>query len=149
MGTQLELRVKTVGAIMTSRVVTIEMDDSLQVIQEVFRKVKFHHLVVVDEGKIVGIISDRDFFKAISPFVNTISETNRDRATLEKRAHQIMSRNPHTVLKTCLIEHAALMMLKRGVSCLPVINADGMVEGILTWKDLFKAFLRSEPDTLL
>jgi len=149
MGTQLERRVKTVGAIMTSRVVTIEMDDSLLVIQEVFRKVKFHHLVVVDEGKIVGIISDRDFFKAISPFVNTISETNRDRATLEKRAHQIMSRNPLTVLKTCLIEHAARMMLKRGVSCLPVTDADGMVEGILTWKDLFKAFLQSEPDTLL
>ena len=134
---------------MTSRVVTIEMDDSLQVIQEVFRKVKFHHLVVVDEGKIVGIISDRDFFKAISPFVNTISETVRDRATLEKRAHQIMSRNPLTVPKTCLIEHAAQTMLKRGVSCLPVTNADGMVKGILTWKDIFKAFLQSEPDTLL
>ena len=132
---------------MTSRVVTIEMDDSLQVIQDVFRKVKFHHLIVVDEGKIVGIISDRDFFKAISPFVNTLSETNRDRATLDKRAHQIMSHYPLTVLKSCPIEKAAKMMLERGVSCLPITNADHMVEGILTWKDLFKVFLQPESDS--
>jgi len=147
MATKLNLRVKTVGAIMTSRVVTIEMDDSLKVIQDVFRRVKFHHLVVVDEGKIVGIISDRDFFEAISPFVNTLSETNRDRATLEKRAHQIMSHYPVTVLKSCPIEKAAKMMLERGVSCLPVTNSDGMVEGVLTWKDLFKAFLHLESDS--
>ena len=147
MTTKLNLRVKTVGAIMTSRVVTIEMDDSLKVIQEVFQRVKFHHLVVVDEGKIVGIISDRDFFEAISPFVNTLSETNRDRATLEKRAHQIMSHHPVTVLKSCPIEKAAKMMLERGVSCLPVTNSDGMIEGVLTWKDLFKAFLHPESDS--
>jgi acetoin utilization protein AcuB len=147
MTTKLNLRVKTVGAIMTSRVVTIEMDDSLKVIQDVFRRVKFHHLVVVDEGKIVGIISDRDFFEAISPFVNTLSETNRDRATLEKRAHQIMSHHPVTVLKSCPIEKAAKMMLERGVSCLPVTNSDGMSEGVLTWQDLFKAFLHPDSDS--
>ena len=90
MATKLGIRLNRVSAIMTSRVVTVEMDDSLQVIQDIFRQVKYHHLVVVDEGKIVGIISDRDFFKAISPFVGTLSETNRDQATLEKRAHQIM-----------------------------------------------------------
>lgn len=148
MVTKLDIKVNTVGAIMTSRVVTIKMDDSLQVIQDVFRRMKFHHLIVVDEGKIAGIISDRDFFKAISPFVNTLSETNRDRATLEKRAHQIMSHSPITVLKSCPIEHAARMMLERGVSCLPVTNADHTVEGILTWKDLFKVFLPPEPDSL-
>lgn len=146
MPTQFDLRVKTVGAIMTSRVVTIEMDDSLQVIQDVFRKVKFHHLVVVDEGKVVGIISDRDFFKAISPFVNTLSETERDRATLEKRAHQIMSHFPSTILKSCPIEKAAKLMMERGISCLPVTNSDGGVEGILTWKDLFKTFLQADSD---
>jgi acetoin utilization protein AcuB len=149
MATKLDIKLNTVGAIMTSRVVTIEMDDSLQVIQDVFRRMKFHHLVVVDEGKIVGLISDRDFFKAISPFVDTFSETNRDRATLEKRAHQIMSHYPITVLKSCPIDKAARMMLERGVSCLPVTNSDRTVEGILTWKDLFKVFLPPESDSSL
>ena len=126
---------------MTSRVVTVEMDDSLQVIQDVFRRVKYHHLVVVDEGKIVGIIADRDFFKAISPFVGTLSETDRDRATLQKRAHQIMSHYQATVRRSCSIEKATKIMLDRGVSCLPVTNADGTIEGIVTWKDLVKGLL--------
>jgi acetoin utilization protein AcuB len=147
MTTQLDSRIQTVGAIMTSRVVTIEMDDSLEVIRDIFRKVKFHHLIVVDGDKIVGVISDRDFLKAISPYVDTMSETNRDRATLEKRAHQIMSHYPSTVLQSCPIEKAAKIILERGISCLPVTNAEGIVEGIITWKDLFKAFLQSESDS--
>ena len=144
----LDIKVNTVAAIMTSRVVTIGMDDSLKVIEGVFRRVNFPYLLVVDEGKIVGLLSDRDFFKAISPFVNTVSETERDRATLEKRVHQIMSHNPLTILKSCPIEQAARMMLERGISCLPVTHADRTVEGILTWKDLFKVFLPPEPDSL-
>ena len=147
MNTQLDSRIQTVGAIMTSRVVTIEMDDSLEVIRDIFRKVKFHHLIVVDGEKVVGVISDRDFLKAISPYVDTMSETNRDRATLEKRAHQIMSHYPSTVLQSCPIEKAAKIILERGISCLPVTNAEGIVEGIITWKDLFKAFLQSESDS--
>jgi len=133
----------TVNEIMTTRVVTIEMDDSLEAIRGIFSKVKFHHLLVVDDGKLVGVISDRDYLKAISPYVGTMSETHRDRATLEKRAHQIMSHYPVTVLRSCPIHKAAKLMLDRGVSCLPVIHPDGSVEGVVTWKDLFKVFLDS------
>ena len=145
--TETALGLITVGEIMTSKVVTIEMDDSLEVIRDIFRKVKFHHLIVVDGAKIVGVISDRDFLKAISPYVDTMSETNRDRATLEKRAHQIMSHYPVTVLKSCQIEKAAKMMLERGVSCLPVTMPDGTIEGVVTWKDVCKAFLESPDST--
>jgi len=131
----------TVGEIMSSKVVTVEMDDSLEVIRDIFRKVKFHHLIVVDGKKIVGIITDRDLLKAISPYVDTMSETNRDRATLEKRVHQIMSHYPVTVKKSCQIRTAAKLMLDRRVSCLPVTMPDGILGGVVTWKDVFRAFL--------
>ncbi len=137
----------TVGEIMTSKVVTVEMDDSLEVIRDIFRKVKFHHLIVVDGEKIVGVLSDRDFLKAISPYVNTMSETNRDRATLEKRAHQIMSHYPVTVQKSCQTQTAAKLMLDRRVSCLPVTMPDGILVGVVTWKDVFRAFLESTNST--
>ena len=140
---ELDTRWRTVGAIMTSKVITIEMDDSLEVIRDIFGKLKFHHLIVVDGEKIVGIISDRDLLKSISPYVDTMSETNRDRATLDKRAHQIMSHNAVTVQKTCPIQEAVRLMLVRRVSCLPVIRPDGSIEGVLTWRDVFKAFLES------
>jgi acetoin utilization protein AcuB len=147
MTTETALGLITVGEIMTSKVVTIEMDDSLAVIRDIFRKVRFHHLIVVDGAKIVGLITDRDFLKAISPYVDTLSETNRDRATLEKRAHQIMSHYPVTVQKSCQIPTAAKLMLDRRVSCLPVTMPDGIIAGVVTWKDMFKAFLESPNST--
>ena len=145
--TEAALELITVGEIMTSKVVTIEMDDSLEVIRDIFRKVKFHHLIVVDGEKVVGVISDRDFLKGISPYVGTMSETTRDRATLEKRAHQIMSHYPVTVQRSCQIQTAAKLMLDRRVSCLPVTRPDGIIEGVVTWKDVFKAYLESPNST--
>lgn len=133
----------TIGKIMTIRVVTVDMDDSLEVIRDIFRKVRFHHLLVTDDNKLVGIISDRDVLKAISPYVGTMSETDRDRATLNKRAHQIMSHHPVTVRQSCHLPEAAHVMLTRGVSCLPVTNRDGEILGVVTWKDVLKAFLTS------
>jgi acetoin utilization protein AcuB len=133
----------TVAEMMTARVVTVEMDDSLEVIREIFRKVRFHHLLVVENKKLVGVISDRDFLKAISPYVGTMSETHRDRATLNQRAHQIMSHHPVTVRRSCLLQEAAKLMLIRGVSCLPVTTIDGVIQGVVTWKDVFRAFLDS------
>ncbi len=141
MTTETAPKLQTVGTIMTSRVVTIAMDDSLEVIRDIFKKVKFHHLIVVEGEKIVGLISDRDYFKAISPYVDTMSETHRDRATLEKRAHQIMSPSPVTVERSCPIREAARVMLDRSISCLPVTYSDGTIAGVVTWKDVFKVFL--------
>ncbi len=37
-----------ISSIMTRRVVTVEMDDPLQIIREIFENVKFHHIMVVD-----------------------------------------------------------------------------------------------------
>jgi len=138
-----ETRTRAIGKIMTVRVVTIEMDDSLEVVRDIFKKVRFHHLLVVDNEKLVGIISDRDVLKAVSPYVGTMSETTRDRATLNKRAHQIMSHHPVTVRSSCPLQEAAQLMLARGVSCLPVTTIHGEILGMLTWKDVLRAFLDS------
>ena len=81
-----------VETIMTRDVVTLDMDDPLHLIQRIFQREGFHHLLVVEEDQLVGVISDRDLLSAISPYVNTPSEKRRDELTLYKRAHHIMSR---------------------------------------------------------
>lgn len=82
---------------MTRKVVTVEMDDTLLTIRMIFQHVKFHHLVVVENRKLVGIISDRDVLREVSSFIGKRIETTRDLDTLKKRAHQIMTRNPVAV----------------------------------------------------
>lgn len=126
---------------MTTKVITIEMDDTLGQIQKIFEKHKFHHLLIVDDGELIGIISDRDVLKEISPHVNTISEDSRARQTLKKKAHQIMSRKPITVEPDTLVDDAASIMLKKNISCLPVVSPSGNIDGILSWKDILKCLL--------
>ncbi len=134
-----------VGPFMTSEVVTVEMDDSLLAIREIFNHVKFRHLLVVDGQKLVGVISDRDLLGAIpTSFLNTLSEKERDTISLNKRAHQIMSRNLITVDVETSIEKASNLLLKNNISCLPVISPQGDIEGVVTWKDILKFYLENK-----
>lgn len=129
----------TVEKIMTTHVVTVDMDDTLKEIREIFEHASFHHILVIENKKLVGIISDRDLLKAVSPYANTPSERTRDAATLKKRAHQIMTRKPITIDIDGSVLEAIRSFVDEKISCLPVLNKDGSVAGILTWRDILKA----------
>ncbi len=128
-----------ISQIMTTQVITVEMDDEIGAIQELFERFHFHHLLVLGEnGILAGVISDRDLLKAISPFISTLIERPEDLRTIKKRAHQIMSRNPVTVSGDQTIKDAAALMIDKQISCLPIVRPDQTIEGIVTWKDILK-----------
>lgn len=128
-----------VQTIMTRKVITISLDDNLKKIQDIFELHNFHHLLVVEE-ELVGVISDRDLLRELSPFIGTASETVRDTETLNKKVHQIMTRKPVTVTKETTIQDATKLLIKKNVSCLPIVSLDGKIEGILTLKDFLKFY---------
>ncbi len=130
-------------SIMKTEVVTVNMDVPLRSISSKFKEGNFHHVLVVEDDELCGVISERDVLRARSPFLNTPSEQSRDLATLKKRAHQIMSREPITIGPEAELEDAVGTMLHKHISCLPVLSSDGQLFGIVTWKDLLKAY--SEP----
>jgi len=126
--------------IMTARIVTVELDDRLEVVKEIFDTMKFHHLLVVDAGKkLAGIVSDRDLLKALSPHVGSASETPRDLATLNKRVHQIMSRQPITLRPESEIAEAVALLLANRISCIPIVDEEFRPTGIVTWRDVLKS----------
>ncbi len=129
------------SSIMSTPVMMVEPDDTLTTIKEIFDNVKFHHLLVVENKRLFGVVSDRDLLKALSPWVGTLDELPRDLAILEKRVHQICRRKPVTAhMKTSLLE-ASRILIDNNVACLPVVTKLGHVKGIVTWKDIFKAYL--------
>jgi len=135
--------------IMTKQVITVGVYDRILSIQSLFEKHNFHHLLVVDEaGLLAGIVSDRDLLKTISPFISTLVERPVDLQTLERRAHQIMSRNPVTASPDDTIRRAALLMLNKKISCLPIISPNGKIEGIVTWKDILKWLVEQTNETI-
>jgi acetoin utilization protein AcuB len=126
--------------IMTARIVTVEMDDRLEVVKEIFDTMNFHHLLVVDEHKkLSGIVSDRDLLRALSPYVGSAAETARDLATLNKRVHQIMSRHPITLRPQSEIADAVNLLLEHPISCIPIVDDECKPVGIVSWRDLLKS----------
>lgn len=126
---------------MTKSVVTVEMDDKLSLVKEIFDNSKFHHLLVIDGGKLFGVVSDRDLLKAISPNLGTMVVTYRDLATLNKRVHQIMTRKPITLKPDDSISDAAALFNTHRISCIPIVNDEFQPVGIVSWRDLIKTML--------
>ncbi len=128
-----------ISEIMSTRVVTIEMDDRLSVAKEIFENAPFHHLLVIEDDVLQGVLSERDYLRALSPNIGNINETERDNETLQRRAHQVMSRNPVTIAPHKALNDASRLMLEHNIGSLPVLKR-GAIVGIITWKDLLRAY---------
>lgn len=127
-----------VERLMSRRVISVGMDDSLELIRRLLQKHDIHHLPVLDAGRLVGVISDRDVLRALSPALGTAAETARDAATLRKRAHQIMSRKLVTVAPGASVAAAVRLLVGRRLSCLPVCESEDRLLGLLSWRDLLR-----------
>ncbi len=124
---------------MSSPAVTVELDDSLAVVNEIFTHTEFHNLLVVENGKLFGVVSDRDLFKSLSPNLGTAAEKLSDTATLRKKVHQIMTRNPISIGEHETMHKAIEIFLKNDISCIPVVDNNNVPVGVVAWRDLLKA----------
>ena len=125
--------------IMSSPVVTVQMDSSLAYIRQIFKNREIDHIVVVS-NQIMGVISDRDIRQALSPVIDTLAATTKDEATLQKRAHQVMTRDPITLTKSALIDDAIAIFCEHKISCIPIVDQDNRAVGMVSLRDIIKAF---------
>jgi acetoin utilization protein AcuB len=128
----------SVRKIMSKRIVTVELDDTLGVAREIFGNVRFHHLLVVENNKLFGILSDRDLLKALSPNLGTAAETREDRDTLNKRVHQVMSRKPITLTAKASVYDAIHLFNTEIITCIPIVDDENRPVGIISWRDIMK-----------
>jgi acetoin utilization protein AcuB len=77
---------------------------------------------------VVGIISDRDVIRAMSPYAGTAAETPRDEATLNRRAHQVMTRHPKCLSPSDGVLEAIRIMYDEQISSVLVVE-----DGKLKW----------------
>jgi acetoin utilization protein AcuB len=140
-----DLVATSVRLIMTPHAVTVTPDTSLRSVRAIFAQHRFHHLLVVEDGRLVGVVSDRDLLKAISPNLGTLAETARDEATLAKHAHQVMSRKLATLNVRATTGDAIDLFNGRQVSCIPVVDDDFHPVGIISWRDVLRALSPVSP----
>lgn len=123
---------------MTTRIVSVDPDDTLAQVKEIFDNTRFHHLLVVEKNKLVGVISDRDLLRNISPFVGSMHETSRDISTVRRRAHQIMAHHPVTLQPDASVSDAVKIFQQHSISCIPIVDDHAHPLGIISWRDLLQ-----------
>lgn len=125
---------------MTSNVLTVSSNQPIVEVEQLMRAHRIRRVPVVDEGKLVGIISREDLFRAMpSIFDPSVSPENLEQAG-RIEAGSIMTRSPVTVDPATPLEEAALLMRTHKFGSLLVMQEDHLV-GIITETNIFDAFL--------
>lgn len=140
---------------MVSEVITIDKDASVFEAHEKMAANGIRHLPIVDaDNRLIAIVTDRDIRSAM-PY-RLIKE--KGRAAERKKAAQlkvadIMTRDPKTIPPTYTIQDALLMIQKEKVGAFPVVDEEGKLKGILSVRDLLRAFINvlgiGQPGTLV
>lgn len=128
--------------IMQTHPVSATLETRLPHLLRLLQRRGFRHLPVLDSGKLVGIISDRDLKQSMISAASTTEGRERARLLEELTAGQIMARTVVTIGPMFGVEEAARLMATRKISALPVTEGDRLV-GIVTETDVLHLFVRA------
>jgi CBS domain-containing protein len=145
---------------MQAQMVTLKPDERLDLADDIMHLGRVRHMPVVDDGRLVGIVSNRDLLAAsLTKFLNFDPKQRRAflrskflnfdpkqrRAFLRSvEVSEAMTRDVVTVEPSTSLREAAELLIRHKVGCLPVVKPDGVLVGLLTETDLLKAALVEE-----
>jgi acetoin utilization protein AcuB len=126
---------------MSKNVITLNVNDTMQDAINLSMEQHISMMPVMEEGKLVGIVTDRDLKRA-SPSDATLLDIQKIMYHLSRlEVGAIMSRYPITVPLDYTVEETAEVLLTNGISGAPVVDQTGEIKGIITKNDLFKAMI--------
>ena len=131
----------TVREYMVSDVETLAPDDSMEAAVILERRHKIRHIPIIENGVLVGIVTDRDLKRAMpSPLSGTDQQTY-ERIARTTLVRQVMTRSPTTIPPDAPLSDAVRLVCEKKFGALPVVEA-GRLIGIITETDMLRAFLR-------
>ena len=140
----------TVSDVMTHTAVAVGREASYKKIVELMHRWKVSAVPVLEgEGRVVGVVSEADLlpkeeFRRTDPTLpDQLEEASKAGGVL---ADELMSSPAITVHPDAPVAEAARIMARKRVKRLPVVNALGMLEGVVSRGDLLKVFLRPDEE---
>ena len=124
------------GELMTRRVLSVAPEDTLGEAAQKMREENVGSVVVVDYGRLVGILTERDVLRAVAARVHSS----------EARVREWMTPDPVTASEETPANEAARVMLEHGFRHLPVV-ADGETVGIVSLRDVLRWSMHVAPGT--
>ena len=138
------MRSVLVKDIMSEQVVTFFAEQTLPLAEDVMRIHRFRHLPVIDsERRLVGLITHRDLLRGQISVLTELSDAQRRARVEEIRISQLMTRDVWTVSPETLASHAGQTLLDHKFGCLPVVDQDRVLCGIVTERDFLRFAIKA------
>jgi CBS domain-containing protein len=128
---------KTVREIMMGSPVTLTPDDTLDLANDVISLGRIRHLPVIQEGKLVGLLSERDLIGAAANRIFGLKQKSRSALLKSELVKNIMKKRVVTVTPDTPIKDAARLMADKKIGCVPVIS-DGTLVGLVTTTNILR-----------
>jgi CBS domain-containing membrane protein len=126
-----------VKEMMTTEVSTLGCNHTLALADDIMTLERIRHLPVLEEGRVVGVISQRDLFR--SALAVALGYRQRTHRMLQRtiRIKEVMSEPAITVSSEAMVKEAARVMIAHKIGCLPVVEGHTLV-GIITETDILR-----------
>lgn len=137
---------KLVKDIMKTDVVTLQYDAKLDFAEEMMYLGRIRHLPVIRQGTLIGIVSQRDLFKAsLTSIITNMRDNKKFLNSIDVK--EVMTENLITVSPDCTIEDAAQMLVDNKIGCLPVVENDRKLVGLVTETDFLQYYINQAKQT--
>jgi acetoin utilization protein AcuB len=132
-------------SIMTKKVRVTTEDATLASLRTLFTEARYQHVPVIDSlHRLVGIVSVKDYFKALSPVMDSASQSTIELYIQSRKVRQVMTSPVISVSQDLGILQAAALLVERNISCLPVVDDQHRLIGIVSWKDIMRRIVQSQ-----
>jgi len=128
---------RTVREIMMGSPVTLKPDDTLDLANDVISLGRIRHIPVVEDGRLVGLITERDLIGAAAGHIFGLKQKSKSALLKSVLIKEVMKKRIVTVEPDLPIKDAAHLMADKKVGCAPVVNT-GVLVGLVTTTDILR-----------
>lgn len=124
---------------MQREVANVRSDERLDFVDDVMALGRVRHLPVIDDGQLVGVVTQRDLLAAALSRALDFDAQERRTFLRSVEVREVMSPRPITVVPSTTLHDAAALLLRHKIGCLPVVGPRGEALGLVTETDLLRA----------
>ena len=136
MSTQSEAAM-TVRDFMAKNPQVLGRNETLDLADDIMTMGRIRHLPILDDGELVGIISQRDMFRSAAVTALGFLEDTQKALIKTIRIKEIMTEKVVTISPDATVKDAARVMLDKKIGCLPVLEGRKLI-GIITETDILR-----------
>lgn len=132
----------TIKTIMSRQVTVAGPQHTFSQVLEFFNEYNMHHLPVLKDNEIIGIISDTDVMRVLSKELLSGESIQMEKLNQAVSIESLMTPSPVTILEDESIEAAMQLFYAKKFHALPVVDKTGALSGIITSNDILQTYFK-------